>query len=71
MNALVEGSNLESDIAECCRAIHTATDPDAALETWGRLRELLAERSERERKQFLIETRDRGAGIPAISPEGS
>lgn len=64
MSALVEGANLESEITECCQAIYRATDPDAALEIWGRLRELISLRTERERKRDLYESVKRSLAVP-------
>ncbi len=59
MSALVEGYSLEAEIAERCQAIYWATDPEAALKHWRRLRELIAQRAEQECRQFMYEAQDR------------
>jgi hypothetical protein len=65
MSALVEGYSLEAEIAERCQAIYWATDPDAALKHWRRLRELIAQRAEQESRQFMFEAHIRGPDIRA------
>ncbi len=61
MSALVEGYSLEAEIAERCQAIYWATDPDAALKHWRRLRELIEQRAEQETRQFMFEAHARAS----------
>lgn len=68
MSALIEGYSLESEISDCCQAIYRATDPDEALKVWGRLRELISEKTERERQQFVFESNKVLAGTAAERP---
>jgi hypothetical protein len=60
MSALVEGYSLEAEIAASCQAIYWATEPDAALQHWRRLRELIAQRAEQESRQFMFEAHIQG-----------
>jgi hypothetical protein len=56
MGALIESQNLEAEIADCCRAIYWATEPDVAMRSWARLRELTALKTEAEMNLFVRET---------------
>ena len=57
-SALVEGRSLEAEIADCCRAICWATEPEVAMSNWLRLRNLTMRRIEAENIQFIRETKN-------------
>jgi hypothetical protein len=57
-SALVEGPSLEAEIADCCRAICWATEPEAVMRNWLRLRNLTMQRTEAENIQFIRETKN-------------
>ena len=57
MGALTESRSLEAQIADCCHAIYSATDAELAMNQWARLRELLAEKTDEETRQFTRESR--------------
>lgn len=59
MGALAEGQTVEAEIADCCQAIYRATEPEAALRNWARLRQLLAQREETENRLFQLESSPR------------
>jgi hypothetical protein len=65
MGALVESRTLEAEIADCCQAIYSATEPDIAMANWARLRELRTLKSEADNRLFTLETHNRGFENPA------
>lgn len=70
MGALVEGNSLEAEIAKCCQAIFCATEPETALRHWANLRRLTSEKSEVERRQFILESRNWTSSDTANNFEG-
>ncbi len=56
-SALIEGRSLEAEIADCCRAICWATEPEVAMSNWVRLRNLTRQMIEAENIQFIRETK--------------
>ncbi len=56
-STLVERRSLEAEIADCCRAICWATEPDVAMSYWLRLRNLTAQKTTADNIQFIRETK--------------
>jgi hypothetical protein len=59
MSMYVENQSLEAEIAECCQALYWAMEPDIAMKSWARLRELTARKADEETRLFLLESRNR------------
>jgi hypothetical protein len=58
MSALVESRSLTAEIADCCRDIYLATEAEAALKHWTRLRSLAKQMRDEENTLFMRETRN-------------
>jgi hypothetical protein len=58
MSAVAESRSLEAEIADCCRAICWAVEPEIAMSNWVRLRNLAAKKIEAETLQFIRESKN-------------
>lgn len=74
MSVVVENPSLEAEIADCCREMYWATEPEVVISNWARLRKLTAEKAEADRNQFIRETKNleltntapRGDAVPGV-----
>lgn len=47
-----EELSVEAEIAECCREMYATSDLSVAMRNWSRLRELTAQRNEKEFRDY-------------------